>query len=201
MTILAIADEEAKALYDYYQPGRLDGVDIIIACGDMKRTYLEFLATMSHCPVLYVPGNHDDDYAENPPEGCECIDEKIYVHNGVRIAGLGGAYAYKPGQYMFTEQQMRWKILHLTPYIVRHGGFDILVTHAPARHVNDWDAPSHRGFECFTALLKRFQPRYFLHGHIHRNYGMNVPRKTRYGDTLVINAYEYYQFTYETENT
>lgn len=200
MTILAVADEEAKALYDYYQPGRLDGVDIIIACGDLKREYLEFLVTMSNCPVLYVPGNHDDDYAENPPEGCECIDEKIYVHNGVRIAGLGGAYAYKPGQYMFTEQQMRWKILRLTPHIVRHGGFDILVTHAPARHVNDWDAPSHRGFECFTALLERFRPKYFLHGHIHGNYGMNVPRKTKRGDTLVINAYEYLKFIYETEN-
>ena len=52
MKILAIADEEAKYFYDFYVPGRLDDFDLILACGDLKKRYLEFIATMAHCPVL-----------------------------------------------------------------------------------------------------------------------------------------------------
>ena len=54
MKILAVADEESKYYYDFYRPGCLDEFDLILACGDLKAKYLEFLATMSHCPVLYV---------------------------------------------------------------------------------------------------------------------------------------------------
>ena len=33
MKILTISDEECLALWDYYMPGRLEGYDLIIACG------------------------------------------------------------------------------------------------------------------------------------------------------------------------
>ena len=49
---------------------------------------------------------------------------------------------------------------------------------------------SHRGFECFNALLDRYEPRYFVHGHIHRSYG-NIPRITQRGATTVVNAFEH----------
>ena len=52
MRILAIADEECKALWDYFTPDKLAGVDLIIACGDLNRHYLEYLATMAPMPVL-----------------------------------------------------------------------------------------------------------------------------------------------------
>ena len=59
MRILAVADEECPALWDYYVPGRLKEYDLIISCGDLKAEYLSFLVTMARCPVLYVHGNHD----------------------------------------------------------------------------------------------------------------------------------------------
>ena len=188
MKILAVSDEESRRYYEYFRPGMLDDFDLIIACGDLRKHYLEFLVTMARCPLLYVHGNHDDRLDDDPPEGCVCIDDRLYVHQSVRIVGLGGSYRYRKGNWMFTEFQMKLRILKLMPQIWRHGGFDVLVTHAPARRLNDFDTLSHRGFQCFYPLLRRYEPRYFVHGHIHRNYGVRIPQKTVFGKTTVINA-------------
>ena len=59
MKILTLSDQECAALYDYYIPGRLDGYDLIISCGDLNAKYLSFIVTMATVPVLYVHGNHD----------------------------------------------------------------------------------------------------------------------------------------------
>ena len=196
MKILAVSDVSAKFYYDYYTPGKLDGIDLILACGDLRREYLEFLVTMSHCPVVYVRGNHDERFDEEPPEGCVCADDRIVVFQGVRILGLGGSYRYRSGECMFTEKEMRKRIRKLWFPLLRHRGFDILLTHAPARHLGDFDSLSHRGFECFVKLMDRYHPRYLVHGHIHMNYGVKIPRRTVRGDTTIINAYEYYLFDY-----
>lgn len=191
MKILAVSDEIAPPYYDYYRPGCLADFDLILACGDLPRDYLEFLATMARCPLLYVHGNHDTALDAQPPEGCICIDGKLYVRGGVRILGLGGSHRYREGRHQYTEAQMRRRILRLLPRICRAGGVDILVTHAPARHLNDMDTPAHQGFACFGALLEKYRPRLFIHGHIHRNYGVNIPQRTEYGNTTVINACGY----------
>ena len=76
MKILAIADEECPALWDFYVPGRLKEYDLILSCGDLKADYLSFLVTMARCPVLYVHGNHDTSYDRFPPEGCDRSEER-----------------------------------------------------------------------------------------------------------------------------
>ena len=192
MTILVVSDVEAKALYDYYTPGKLKRYDLILSCGDLKRQYLEFLVTMARCPLLYVHGNHDDSFAEQPPEGCVCIDDDVYVYRGLRILGLGGSYRYRAGEHMFTERQMRWRIRRLWLKLWRRKGFDILLTHAPLRGLNDMDNLSHRGFACFGPLMDKYRPKYFIHGHIHMSYGQKIPRISRFGDTVVVNGYESY---------
>ena len=197
MRILAISDVESRYFYDFYTPGKLAEYDLILACGDLRREYLEFLVTMANRPLLYVRGNHDDGLKDHPPEGCICVDDKLYVHEGVRILGLGGSFRYRPGENMYTEGQMRRRIARLQPAIWLHGGFDILLTHAPARGLGDLDTRVHRGFECFVELLDRYQPQYFIHGHVHRNYGVHIPQKTMRGETAVINACEYYPFDYQ----
>lgn len=93
MKILAIADKESKLLWDFFDKSLLEGIDLIISCGDLDPRYLSFLVTLSSVPVLYVHGNHDSKYAQIPPEGCVCIDDQVYVHEGVRILGLGGIHA------------------------------------------------------------------------------------------------------------
>ena len=197
MKILAVSDIDAKYYYDYFTPGKLDEFDMILACGDLHREYLEFLVTMSHCPVVYVHGNHDKRFAQSPPEGCLCADGRLVVVNGVRILGLGGSYRYKNSRFMYTENEMKLRLLKLRLSILRHKGFDILLTHAPARHINDCDTITHRGFECFVNLLDKYKPKYFIHGHVHMNYGTHIPRTTTRGGTTIINAYDHDVFEYQ----
>lgn len=197
MKILAIADEEARYYYDCYRPGCLDEFDLILACGDLKAKYLEFLATMAKCPLLYVRGNHDDRFSTQPPEGCICIEDTIYEYKGIRILGLGGSYRYRPGENLYTEKQMKRRICKASFQLWRKKGFDILLTHAPAYGVNDLDNIAHRGFESFIYLLEKYKPKYFIHGHVHRNYDHRVPQISMFGETTVINAYEYCKVDYE----
>ena len=194
MNILAVSDVAAQYYYDFYAPGKLDEFDLILACGDLRPEYLEFLVTMAHCPLVYVRGNHDDRLIEAPPEGCICAEDTIVVCKGVRILGLGGSYRYRDGENMYTERQMRRRIGKLRLRLWRYRGFDILLTHAPAWHLNDLDDLSHRGFQCFAELLDKYRPKYFVHGHVHRNYGIRIPQKTTRGETTVINAYDHCTF-------
>lgn len=188
MRILAVSDEESPALWDYFVPGRLDGYDLILACGDLKASYLTFLVTMSHARVLYVCGNHDERYLSAPPEGCECIDDHLVVYNGLRILGLGGCMRYHPGPFQYTETEMRRRISRLRFALRRSGGVDVVVSHAPPRGLGDMDDPAHRGFQAFTELIGKYHPALFLHGHVHLNYGTGLPREHLYGDTRVINV-------------
>ena len=183
------ADEESRYYYDCYQPGRLDGIDLIISCGDLSRSYLEFLVTLGNCPLLYVRGNHDDSFADHPPEGCLCIEDKVFLYRGIRFAGLGGSYRYQPdGINMYTEEQMARRIRKLWWKIRKYKGVDVLVTHAPAFGKGDLDTIPHRGFRCFLKFMEKYRPRYMLHGHVHRNYGFKIPVTQRYLDTEIINA-------------
>ena len=60
--------------------------------------------------------------------------------------------------------------------------------------MNDLDTLPHRGFESFNRLLDRYQPRYFVHGHVHLSYGAHLPRRMERGNTTVFNAYEHCVF-------
>ena len=200
MKILAISDEESTYLWDHFEKSKLEGIDLIISCGDLDPRYLSFLATFTQAPVLYVHGNHDEKYERIPPEGCICIDDNIYVHQGIRILGLGGYMRYREGMYQYTERDMRRRVRKLALKIFRHRGFDILVTHAPAYQINDARDLPHQGFQVFLNLMQRYKPRFFLHGHVHMSYGRNHKRYDKYQDTHVINAFERCVFEYEDEN-
>lgn len=188
MKILALADEECMELWDNYVPGRLEGYDLILACGDLHATYLSFIVTMARCPVLYVHGNHDIGYEINPPEGCDCIDGRLVNYNGIRILGLGGCRRYRRGAHQYTDKQMAVRIGKLAWEILKAGGVDIVVTHAPPRGVGDAEDLPHRGFDAFLKLMDRTEPRFLLHGHVHLRYGLNLKREHTYGNTRVINC-------------
>ena len=188
MKILALSDEEYPAYYEQYVKGRLSGYDLILSCGDLKPDYLSFIVTVSHTPVLYVPGNHDGRYETRPPEGCDCIDDKLVVYRGLRILGLGGCRRYHPGPYQYTDREMRRRIRKLRWKLWWHGGVDIVVTHAPPEGVGDGEDHAHRGFRAFLKLMDKYQPRYLLHGHTHLSYSHDAVREKQYGNTQVINA-------------
>lgn len=113
MKLLLLADKESPYLWDYYQPGRLREYDLMLSCGDLKAEYLSFLATLGRAPLYYVRGNHDGNYDRRPPEGCDCIEDKLIIFNGLRIAGLGGSRLYSGGKDQYSEREMKnriWKL-------------------------------------------------------------------------------------------
>lgn len=197
MKILVIADEEAPALWDFYRPGCLSKYDLILSGGDLNAKYLEFLVTMARCPLMYVHGNHDIGYQQNPPGGCDCIDGKLVVYKGVRILGLGGCMKYRPADHQYTEGQMERRIQKLSRAIRMVGGVDIVVSHSSPQGVGDRDDPAHRGFESFLKLIDSYHPQYWVHGHVHMSYGRDIQRVREYGDTKVINCCERYELDLE----
>ena len=170
--ILAISDVPSKALWDYDTRARLEGIDLILSCGDLPKKYLEYLTNFTAAPILYVHGNH-----------------------GLRIMGLGGCQRYNnEDTYQYTEKAMRRRVHKLEHQAHKRGGIDLLLTHAPAKGLNDGDDCAHRGFECFNEILDVYQPKWFIHGHVHLNYDAKLPRVCTRGNTTVINATERYVF-------
>ncbi len=166
MRILAVSDEENNFLWSERVKNIARGIDLIISCGDLKNEYLEFLLTMINAPLLYVFGNHDNSGAE----GGICIDGKIYKIGGLRFLGLGGSMRYRQGRNMYTEREMKIRFLKILPRLWLNRGFDILVTHSPAKNYGDLQDLAHSGFETFNAIINKYKPKYMLHGHIHTNY-------------------------------
>ena len=195
MRILAISDDPSPKLWSEGCRESLRGVDLILSAGDLPAAYLSFLTCFTSAPIVYVHGNHDDRYAENPPEGCLCADGKILQVCGVRILGLGGSFRYRPdGVNMYTEADMASRIASLRRKLRATGGFDILLTHAPIRGLGDEDHPSHRGFECFGSLLDRYRPAVMVHGHMHQAYSAFFQRQREYNGIPVINASTLFAF-------
>ena len=189
LKILVISDEESVSLWDYFDKSKLEGIDLIISCGDLAPQYLSFLATFFSGPVLYVHGNHDECYLHTPPEGCICIDDQLYEYQGLRILGLGGSMRYHSGEFQYTQNQMKLRVLKLWLKIKRRKGFDLLVTHSPAKGLGDGDDLPHTGVDVFNYFLDKCSPRFFIHGHMHLNYGRSN-RLSQYKKTIIVNAFD-----------
>ena len=194
MRILLLADQPEPTLWEYLDRRKLEGVDLILSCGDLPAEYLSFLTCFTYAPILYVHGNHDGRYAKKPPEGCVCIEDTVYVHEGVRILGLGGSMRYNHGPHQYTERQMQQRVRKLWFRLWRSRGIDILLTHSPAYQLGDDKDLAHRGFETFLQLIDKYHPRLMAHGHVHQSYQHNFVRERKRGDTQVINACGYCYF-------
>ena len=145
----------------------------------------------SNCPLLYVHGNHDRRYETAPPEGCICIDDKIYDFEGLRILGLGGSMRYKPGSCMYTEKEMQHRVKKVKRRISLMNGFDLLVTHAPAKGYGDLEDLPHQGFGVFNDLMEKYHPAFMIHGHVHSSYGRIELNHQHSSGTQIMNVNGY----------
>ncbi len=189
MKILLLSDEPDLGLWDHLDRRRLEGIEMVISCGDLPPEYLSFLTCFTNAPVLYVHGNHDGRYEDVPPEGCICIEDGLFEYHGVRVAGLGGCMRYKRGKHQYSDWQMTCRAHRLSRRIRLGGGIDVLVAHAPMRDFGDAKDLPHRGFIALRRLVERYHPRYFVHGHVHKNYDFRFRRVQSFGDTTVVNAW------------
>jgi uncharacterized protein len=201
LKILAVSDMVVDRLYSSQVAERFRDVEMILGCGDLPYEYLEFLVTSMNIPLLYVPGNHDPAYSEKNPnaraEGCDNVDGEVRTYKGLNIAGIGGSIRYKPGgPNQYTQSQMYSRMIPFVPkllwYLPRHGNvLDIVVAHSPPHGIHDDDDQAHVGFTAFKDFIRKFKPRYFLHGHTMVYKSNIVSPETMVGTTAVINVYPY----------
>lgn len=195
MKILAVADAVCDELLDkVHGTPFLQGIDLLVSCGDLPPEYLTSLKARYDVPLYFVLGNHDLRYETSPPVGCRNIDRQLFLHDGIRIAGFSGSRWYNGNINQYTEREMGAFIRRLRFQLWRRKGVDLVVTHAPPRYIHDAEDRCHKGFKVFRKYIDRYQPRYFLHGHIHKLFSDNSERVTTVNSTKVINCYGYYTF-------
>jgi len=200
MKILTVSDKVEDSFFKkYVLRETCQGINLILACGDLPPYYLEYLLNILNVPLYYVPGNHDDKYYHHYSmkspcvQGCINIDQKVIAFKGLLIGGLGGAFQYRKGKYLYSEVQMHRKISSIVPQLLinkkRYQRYiDILITHAPPFGIHDDNDLPHRGFKVFLDFMDKYKPFYLIHGHtpLRKEAGMSDYHATR-----VINTNNY----------
>lgn len=192
MRILAIADVEDDLLLERLgQRGSGHTYDLVISCGDLSVSYLDCVATLANAPLLYVRGNHDVGYEDDPRLGGTDLDGHIERICGLRIAGLEGSLDYRAGIVGYSQAEMRHKAVGLGMRAAFTGGIDVLVTHAPPRGHGDLPDGPHQGFDAFNGLLDWLHPKLMLHGHVHLDYDLIARERTHPSGARLVNAFRW----------
>lgn len=221
MKILCISDQIDPLIYSMNIKERYRDVDLVISAGDLPMEYLEFIVSSLNKPLLFVFGNHNlnampyyhkkvINIGELSPADETDIDGYGSTYLGfttrregnLLLAGVSGSIRYNSDTGQYTERQMRHRLIALIPRLIynklRYGRYlDIFVAHAAPFGIHDRPDPCHKGFKCFLWFIKKFKPRYFLHGHIHL-YDLQAPRLTVYENTTVINVFSNYLLEFDT---
>lgn len=199
--ILAVSDQVVDRIYTLAPGGRFQGVEVILGCGDLPYSYLEYLVTMLNVPMYYVPGNHDPQY--NPAdkrsiaEGGSNLDLKTDHHKMVLIGGFGGCIRYRPdGVNQYTQSEAYLRVFQMLPQLlinrIKHGrAMDILISHSPPFRIHDDLDLAHTGLKALSWLIEIAKPRYHFHGHTHFYKNNLEPQETILGATKVINVFPY----------
>jgi Icc-related predicted phosphoesterase len=209
MKILCISDQVDALVYSASLKDRYQNVDLVVGAGDLPLGYYDFVVSTLNKPLLFVFGNHQltalpyyrkgassDTLGSGAVDkvffGGTYMDRRVKRVGNLLFAGLGGSRWYNGGKNQFHEWQMALKMVRMIPRLlwskIRFGRYvDVLITHAAPFGVGDRKDHCHRGFKCFLWFIRRFRPRYVIHGHIHL-YGLNDVRERQYQDTRVVNA-------------
>lgn len=203
MRILALSDQIHPFIHQARFPSNLPPFELVLVAGDLPGSYIEFVATKVSVPVVYVYGNHKEEYVQDylgnltPPGGAIPAHGRIVRVAGLRIAGWGGAPRYNDrdfGQYAESQAQMRFLSWYpvLTPRRLASGhGVDILLSHAPPPGPHAGSDFAHRGSTALGWFHRLYRPRVHIHGHVHL-YEAQPQREYLSPEGIrVINTFEY----------
>ncbi len=201
MKILAVSDQVIERIYTLTSQGHFNGAEIIIGCGDLPYTYLEYLVSMLNVPMVYVPGNHDPEYDPRAKvtraEGGSNLDLRSASVKGLLIAGFGGSVRYRPdGVNQYSQLEAYLRAVRLAPFLLwnrlRYGrALDILITHSPPFRIHDEESAAHTGLKAINWILRWARPRYHFHGHTHFFRQNLAPSVTQLGPTTIMNIFPY----------
>jgi Icc-related predicted phosphoesterase len=201
MKILAVSDQVVERLYGLVSQGHFSGVEMILGCGDLPYSYLEYIVSLLNVPLFYVPGNHDPVYNPHFPaahaEGGTNLDLQRARSRGLLLAGFGGCNRYRPdGVNQYTQTEARLRAVKMMPGLLwnrlRYGrALDVLITHSPAYGIHDEEEQAHMGLTAINWLIRWAQPRYHFHGHTHFFRNNLEPSVTQVGSTTSMNVFPY----------
>ncbi len=201
MKVLSVSDKVITTIDSPENTAELQGVTLILGCGDLPYYYQEEIAKKLRVPLYFVRGNHDaiieyggDGERKGPRNGMDLHRKTVY-ENGIILAGIEGCNRYNRGDFQYTQAEMWEHVFHLVPKLLMnklmYGRYlDIFVTHAAPHGVHDKPDWTHVGIKAFNWLIKTFKPKYHFHGHNHV-YTDDTITETQVGKTLVINTYGY----------
>ena len=199
--VLAVSDQVVERIYTLAANDHFQDVDLILGCGDLPYTYLEYLVSMLCVPLYYVPGNHDPRYnAERSltyAEGGSNLDLKTATVNGLLLAGLGGSIRYRPdGVNQYTQEQAFFRAYRLLVQVLINQVFfgrklDVLISHSPPFEIHDDDSHAHQGLKALNFLIRTVRPRYLFHGHTHFFRHNLEECVTQVGRTTIMNIFPY----------
>jgi hypothetical protein len=170
--ILAASDEPDPALDFEGNRDALGPIDLVVGAGDLSPEQLQFLGDAFRAPLVYVRGNHDRGgpwpALDRLPEAAAGIDRRSLP--GVSVLALpwpaAGDGTAKREEAAAWRQVLRTVGLRL---VLPWGGPWLVVSHVPPRGAGDTPGdPYHVGFAAYRAVLRRLQPRLWLHGHTTR---------------------------------
>ncbi len=216
MKILCVSDHIDPLVYSPSIKQRFAEVQLVLSAGDLPLSYYDFIMSTLNKPLLFVFGNHNlrfmplytgnvDPFGRGRltgqgidiyrPTGATYIGSRVRREKSLLLAGLGGSFWYNGGENQHKEFHVALRILKLLPRLLynrlRFGRYlDILLTHAPPLGIHDQEDPCHRGFRIFLWFMRRFKPKYLVHGHTHL-YSASAVRMSRYEQTTVVNAYDH----------
>lgn len=201
MKILAVSDQIVERIYTLAPAGHFKDVELILGCGDLPYSYLEYIVTMLGKPMCYVPGNHDPTFnlqdARSKAEGGFNVDLKIVRCQDTLIGGFGGSVWYRPdGVNQYTQQGAFLRAFTMLPKLlfnrIRYKrALDILISHSPPFGIHDDTDQAHQGLKALNWLIQIAKPRYHFHGHTHF-YKNNIAEfETVKDKTKIINVYPY----------
>lgn len=201
MKILAVSDQVVERVYTLANNGHFKGIDLILGCGDLPYTYLEYLLTVLNRPLFYVPGNHDPDFnprdERSKADGGSNLDLETAVYNQTLIGGFGGSVRYRPdGTNQYTQSEAFQRAYQMIPKLLVNRikyrrALDILISHSPPMGIHDDNDQAHHGLKALNWLLGFAKPRYLFHGHTHF-YRNNIAEfDTIIEETRIINVYPY----------
>ncbi|HRL11594.1 MAG TPA: metallophosphoesterase [Aggregatilineales bacterium] len=191
MKILCVSDTVLPQLENAVNlRRRYNDVELIISCGDLPPTYLDYISSVLNVPLFYVRGNHDESYDENPPGG-ENLHMRVLKHGNLTFTGIEGSNRYNNGTVQYRNHEVFGMVARMGPRLMiprwrRGRGVDVLVTHSPAFGIHDREDIPHKGFKALRRFMDWYRPRYMLHGHVH-TYDRRDTVKTEYGSTCVMN--------------
>ncbi len=175
LRLLLLADQVHPHIHSQRFPGNLPPFDLVLAAGDLPGEYLEYVASKVEVPVLFVPGNHGEEWVweegqRRRPGGVVNLHGRLFRYGGRLFYGIGGVPRYREGEGQLLEAELYRLALKPLPLLFPRRlllghGLDVLLTHAPPPGPTAGRDFAHRGSPALGLFHRLFRPRLHVHGH------------------------------------